>query len=216
MTVTYQANASRSESDPMYRYQGGAEEFDPPFIPMGFQGAGPIGAIFGLGWWIRKYGRVLGPKFYGEAKKVERARSMSSPKPKPGKDFGKSLTDKTMRDLSSLESKNPKAFKNISPKIRKQYGKQKLDFKHKSSQQYQHGQRKSYKNYKSGEQKGWAGGPTMREADKKITRMKKSEAQRARESLNRDKPPSKYNPNKGKPTRRQSLLGPKPRKPRGK
>lgn len=213
MTVTYQTNPSRSESDPMYRYQGGAEEFDPPFIPISL---GPVGAIFGLGWWIRKHGRVLGTKLFGEAKKAERARAMSLPKPKPGEDFGKSLSEETMRDLSSLESKNPKAFKNISPKIRKQYGKQKLDFKHKSSQQYQHGQRKSYKNYKSGDKKAWAGGKTMKQADKDITRMKKSEAQRARESLNRDKPPSKYNPNKGKPTRRQSLLGPKPRKPRGK
>jgi len=167
MTVTFQANASRSESDPMYRYQGGAEEkvLDPPFIPISL---GPVGAIFGLGWWIRRHGKVLGTKLFGEAKKAERARVMSLPKPKPGKDFGKSLTDKTMRDLSSLESKNPKAFKNISPKIRKQYGKQKLDFKHKSSQQYQHGQRKPYKNYESGEQKGWAGGPTMREADKRL------------------------------------------------
>ena len=66
---------------------------------------------------------------------------------------------------------------------------------------------KAFKKVSARDKKAWVGGKTMKQADKDITQSKKLEAQRARESLSRDKPPSKFNPNKGKSTRPQSLLG---------
>ena len=205
MTVTYEGYKDSE-----------LEVLDAPFMPSyrPVAGAGAVGVVLGLGAWIRIYGPKLGRFLWDKAVELEKLRSVAVNKLKqvPTKSLQRntmSLDRNTMGDLSRLEANNPEAFKKVSPQIRKQYGKQKLDFQHKSSQQYQQSQRQPYKNYKPGDKKAWVGGKTMKQADKDITQAKKLEAQRARESLSRDKPPSKFDPNKGKSTRPQSLLGPR-------
>ena len=196
MTVTYEGYKDSE-----------LEDLDAPFMPSyrPVAGAGAVGVVLGLGAWIRIYGPKLGRFLWDKAVELEKLRSVAVNKLKQVPT--EPLQRNTMGDLSRLEANNPEAFKKVSPQIRKQYGKQKLDFQHKSSQQYQQSQRQPYKNYKPGDKKAWVGGKTMKQADKDITQSKKLEAQRARESLSRDKPPSKFNPNKGKSTRPQSLLG---------
>ena len=51
---------------------------DAPFMPTTF--ASPVAVIYGLGWWVRKYGQLLGAKKYEAARKAERANAIASRK----------------------------------------------------------------------------------------------------------------------------------------
>ena len=84
---------------------------DAPFMPTTF--ASPVAVIYGLGWWMRKYGQLLGAKKYEAARKAEQANAIASRKNnvKELDASAKRLKDNTMGDLRDLEVKNPKAFK---------------------------------------------------------------------------------------------------------
>lgn len=178
---------------------------DAPFMPTTF--ASPVAVIYGLGWWVRKYGQILGAKKYEAARKAEQASAIAAGK-KNVKDLdsgAKRLQEATMSDLRRLEVNNPKAFKKVSPKIRKQYGKQKGQHLEKTSERY--------KSTHGIEKKGWGGSKTIQEADRDLTALHKQQKKLDSQALNRDKPSgSKYNPNKGKKTRRPASLLKKPKK----
>ena len=176
---------------------------DAPFMPTTF--ASPVAVIYGLGWWVRKYGQLLGAKKYEAARKAEQANAIASRKNnvKELDASAKRLKDNTMGDLRDLEVKNPKAFKKVSPKILKQYGKQKGQHLEKTSPRYQsiHGE------------KGWGGPKTKKQAEKELGEAKKFQKKLDSHAMDRDKPStSKYNPKKGEKTRRPASLLKKPKK----